>query len=76
MCMWAVRNTVAWLPIPMWECSRLFVHPLPTFQVWEGRGVVATGRKIIGATNPAASEPGTIRGDYAIEVRTRACTRT
>ncbi len=37
-------------------------------QVWEGRGVVATGRKIIGATNPAASEPGTIRGDYAIEV--------
>lgn len=38
-------------------------------QVWEGRGVVATGRKLIGATNPAASEPGTIRGDYAIEVR-------
>jgi nucleoside-diphosphate kinase len=29
---------------------------------------VATGRKLIGATNPAASEPGTIRGDYAIEV--------
>ncbi|KAJ9506653.1 hypothetical protein QJQ45_003956 [Haematococcus lacustris] len=36
--------------------------------VWEGRNVVLTGRKIIGATNPAASEPGTIRGDYAIEV--------
>ncbi|GFH24044.1 nucleoside diphosphate kinase [Haematococcus lacustris] len=36
--------------------------------VWEGRNVVVTGRKIIGATNPAASEPGTIRGDYAIEV--------
>lgn len=27
-----------------------------------------TGRKMIGATNPQASEPGTIRGDYAIEV--------
>nr|ABK26078.1 unknown [Picea sitchensis] len=36
--------------------------------VWEGKGVVATGRKIIGATNPAASEPGTIRGDFAVEI--------
>ncbi|KAF8058308.1 NDPK1 [Scenedesmus sp. PABB004] len=36
--------------------------------VWEGRNVVLTGRKMIGATNPQASEPGTIRGDYAIEV--------
>ncbi len=36
--------------------------------VWEGKGVVATGRKMIGATNPLASEPGTIRGDYAVEV--------
>ena len=37
-------------------------------QVWEGKGVVASARKIIGATNPLASEPGTIRGDFAIEV--------
>ncbi|GAQ77982.1 Nucleoside diphosphate kinase [Klebsormidium nitens] len=36
--------------------------------VWEGKGVVLTGRKIIGATNPAQSEPGTIRGDYAIDI--------
>ena len=36
--------------------------------VWEGKNVVATGRKIIGATNPLASEPGTIRGDFAIDV--------
>lgn len=36
--------------------------------VWEGKGVVATGRKIIGATNPLASEPGTIRGDFAIDI--------
>ncbi|KAJ6853488.1 nucleoside diphosphate kinase 1 [Iris pallida] len=36
--------------------------------VWEGKGVVLTGRKIIGATNPAESAPGTIRGDYAIVV--------
>ena len=36
--------------------------------IWEGKNVVATGRKIIGATNPLASEPGTIRGDFAIDV--------
>ncbi|MQL75239.1 hypothetical protein Taro_007622 [Colocasia esculenta] len=36
--------------------------------VWEGKNVVVTGRKIIGATNPADSAPGTIRGDFAIEI--------
>lgn len=36
--------------------------------IWEGKNVVATGRKIIGATNPAQSEPGTIRGDFAIDI--------
>jgi hypothetical protein len=34
--------------------------------VWEGRDAVKTGRSILGATNPLASAPGTIRGDYAI----------
>ncbi|CAL4932313.1 unnamed protein product [Urochloa decumbens] len=36
--------------------------------VWEGKSVVTTGRKIIGATNPLASEPGTIRGDFAVDI--------
>ena len=36
--------------------------------VWEGKNVVAVGRSIIGATNPAAAVPGTIRGDYAVEI--------
>ena len=34
--------------------------------VWEGRDAVKTGRVILGATNPLASAPGTIRGDFAI----------
>ena len=34
--------------------------------VWEGRDAVKTGRSVLGATNPLASAPGTIRGDYAI----------
>lgn len=36
--------------------------------VWEGKGVVAAARKIIGATNPLSSEPGTIRGDFGIDI--------
>lgn len=35
---------------------------------WEGDGVVASCRKIIGATNPLDAEPGTVRGDFAVEV--------
>ncbi|KAL2010581.1 hypothetical protein VTN00DRAFT_6388 [Thermoascus crustaceus] len=41
--------------------------------VWEGREVVKTGRAILGATNPLASPPGTIRGDYAIDVGRNVC---
>ena len=36
--------------------------------VWEGKDAVKTGRKLIGATNPLASEPGTIRGDFCIDI--------
>ncbi|KAF4441763.1 nucleoside-diphosphate kinase [Fusarium acutatum] len=41
--------------------------------VWEGRDAVKTGRAILGATNPLASSPGTIRGDYAIDVGRNVC---
>ena len=36
--------------------------------VWEGHNVVKTGRKMLGATRPDDSEPGTIRGDFAVDV--------
>lgn len=35
--------------------------------VWEGDGVVKSARKLIGATNPLEAEPGTIRGDLAVQ---------
>ncbi|KAH7152058.1 nucleoside diphosphate kinase [Dactylonectria estremocensis] len=41
--------------------------------VWEGRDAVKTGRSILGATNPLASAPGTIRGDFAIDVGRNVC---
>uniref|UniRef100_A9S8I9 Nucleoside diphosphate kinase n=1 Tax=Physcomitrium patens TaxID=3218 RepID=A9S8I9_PHYPA len=34
----------------------------------EGPGIVASARKLIGATNPLNAEPGTIRGDLGIDV--------
>ncbi|QHO38832.1 Nucleoside diphosphate kinase IV/mitochondrial [Arachis hypogaea] len=36
--------------------------------VWEGEGVITYGRKLIGATDPQKSAPGTIRGDLAVNV--------
>jgi nucleoside-diphosphate kinase len=36
--------------------------------VWEGEGVIAAARKMIGATNPLTAEPGTIRGDFGVNI--------
>jgi len=36
--------------------------------VWEGNGAIAIVRKTMGVTKPADAEPGTIRGDFALEV--------
>merc|ERR1739838_1168030 len=41
--------------------------------VWQGQGAVKTGRVMLGATNPADSAPGTIRGDYCIQVGRNIC---
>jgi nucleoside-diphosphate kinase len=36
--------------------------------VWLGKDAVAAARATVGATNPAAAAPGTIRGDLAMEI--------
>ena len=41
--------------------------------VWEGLNAVKTGRVMLGATNPADSAPGTIRGDLCIQVGRNIC---
>merc|ERR1712018_908663 len=41
--------------------------------VWEGQNVVKQGRVMLGATNPLASAPGSIRGDFSIEVGRNVC---
>ncbi|CAO3640421.1 unnamed protein product [Mucor hiemalis] len=41
--------------------------------VWTGKSAVVTGRKMLGETNPLNSAPGTIRGDFCIEVGRNIC---
>lgn len=36
--------------------------------VWEGKGIVEEIRKMMGKTNPSDAAPGTIRGDFGIEI--------
>jgi nucleoside-diphosphate kinase len=38
--------------------------------VLEGHEAVTAARQVIGATNPLEAAPGSIRGDYALEVQT------
>jgi nucleoside-diphosphate kinase len=51
--------------------------------VWEGKDgnlniyikskVVKTGRVMLGETNPLSSKPGTIRGDYSVDIGRNVC---
>ena len=36
--------------------------------VFEGKKVVEVARKLMGATDPAKAEPGTIRGDFGLDI--------
>src|SRR4030042_496577 len=37
--------------------------------VFEGEGAIERIRKLVGATDPAKAEPGTIRRDYGLDIR-------
>lgn len=41
--------------------------------VWEGKNIVKNGRTMLGATDPSASAPGTIRGDFGIDTSRNIC---
>jgi nucleoside-diphosphate kinase len=40
--------------------------------VWQGPNAVTIARNLIGATNPANAAPGTVRGDFALNVTPNA----
>merc|ERR1719232_307215 len=46
----------------------------PVFaMVWEGTAACAMGRKLLGETDPQKSLPGTIRGDFCIDIGRNIC---
>jgi nucleoside-diphosphate kinase len=46
-----------------------FITSGPVFaMVWEGENVITVARTMIGATNPAEANPGSIRGDFGVTV--------
>ena len=54
---------------PFFPSLKTYIMGGPCFlMVWEGRNVVAIVRKVIGATNPQEAAPGTIRGDFGIDI--------
>lgn len=48
--------------------AAVLLYNCTAWQVWEGKDVIKYGRTMIGATNPLASAPGTIRGDFGVDV--------
>lgn len=54
---------------PFFDGLVAFITSSPVVaMVWEGPNAVTTVRSMMGATNPAQSAPGTIRGDLAVEI--------
>jgi nucleoside-diphosphate kinase len=54
---------------PFFPSLKKYIMGGPCFlMVWEGRNVVVIVRKVIGSTNPAEAAPGTIRGDFGIDI--------
>ncbi len=54
---------------PFFPSLRNYIMSGPCFlMVWEGRGAVGIIRTIVGKTNPVDAAPGTIRGDYALDL--------
>jgi nucleoside-diphosphate kinase len=54
---------------PFFESLVTFITAAPVVaMVWEGPGALAVVRTMMGATNPAAAAPGTIRGDLAVSI--------
>lgn len=55
-------------PLVLVPIGNILIYLFHILKVWEGEGVIKYGRKLIGATDPQKSEPGTIRGDLAVVV--------
>jgi nucleoside-diphosphate kinase len=58
---------------PFFQALVSHVTSAPVFlMVWQGPSAVEVARKLIGGTNPSDAVPGTIRGDFALNVTPNA----
>lgn len=54
---------------PFFDDLTTFISSGPVFaMVWEGEDAIRQVRRMMGATDPAEAAPGTIRGDYALDL--------
>ena len=54
---------------PFYESLVAYITSGPVIaMVWEGKEAVAAARATMGSTKPVESTPGTIRGDFGIEI--------
>jgi nucleoside-diphosphate kinase len=54
---------------PYFEDLKGFITSGPVVpMVWEGQDATRQVRQMIGATDPAEAAPGTVRGDYALDL--------
>jgi nucleoside-diphosphate kinase len=54
---------------PFFEGLIEFITSGPVFaMVWEGKDATRQVRRMVGATDPAEAAPGTIRGDYGLDL--------
>jgi nucleoside-diphosphate kinase len=54
---------------PFFEGLSAFITSGPVFaMVWEGQDAIAQVRTMMGETDPAESAPGTIRGDFGLDL--------
>ncbi len=54
---------------PFYNSLVSFITSSPTIaMVVEGLNAITVGRKLVGATNPADALPGTIRGDFGLDI--------
>ena len=51
-----------------------YMTSAPVLQmVFSGKGAVSAGRSLLGETNPLESAPGTVRGDFGVDVGRNLC---
>ena len=54
---------------PFFDGLISFITSGPVFaMVWEGQDATRQVRRMMGATDPAEAQPGTIRGDYGLDL--------